>query len=101
MTNSMNECQTLFIDTIFQTGTGHCSNRIYPGERVSEVGVHRTTANSSMPCSGFCAPVRLGETFLPRMEDGKTPIDAFAAGATRTSGKRRWGNSLSSLMSNG
>lgn len=64
-------------------------------------GLHRTTANSSMPCSGFFAPVHRGEACRPRMVGGKTPIDVFAVGVTRAFGSRCWSSSLWSLISNG
>ena len=81
VTNLMIECRKPPIDTTFQTGTGSCSNRIYPGEPVFGAELHRIIANSSMRCSGFFAPARRGETCRSRMGGGKTPIDAFAVGA--------------------
>jgi hypothetical protein len=53
------------------------------GGRVFGVEWHKITADLSMRCFGFFARVRRDETCLPRMEDRKTPIDAFAVGAIK------------------
>ncbi len=72
-------CHRHFTDTTYPTGTGLCSNPICRGVR-GFGGWRGTTANFSMPCSGFFAPARRGETFQPRMVGGKTPVGVFAAG---------------------
>ena len=101
VTNFMIACQKPSIATTFQTGTGNCSIRTYLGEPVFGAELRRTTANSSTQCSGFFAPARRGETCRSRMGGGKTPIDAFAVGATRVFGSRYWKSSLSSPITNG
>ena len=101
VTNFMIACQKPSIATTFQTGTGNCSSRTYLGEPVFGAELRRTTANSSTQCSGFFAPARRGETCRSRMGGGKTPIDAFAVGATRVFGSRYWKSSLSSPITNG
>ena len=100
-TTALLRCQRRFIDTTYPTDTGNCWSPICRGERGFGVGLRRTTANSSMPCSGFFAPVHRGETCRPRMVGGKIPIDVFAAGVTRAFGSRCSSSSLRSLILNG
>ena len=94
-------CPRRFIDTIYQIGTGNCSNPTCLDEREFGAGLRGTTANSSTPCSGFFAPVRRGETCRSRTVGGKTPIGVFVAGATRAFGSRSWSSALMSPISSG
>ena len=56
------------------------------------VGMPGIIVNLSMPCFGFCALERLGETYRRAMAIGKTPTSVFVVGAIKEFGSDCWKN---------
>ena len=61
----------------------------------------KITVNSSMPCCGFFALVRLGETYPLIMEIGRIHIVDLVVGEIVAFGNQSWNRSLITQTTNG
>lgn len=61
---------------------------LLPGKAGDRAARLRIIGVLSMECYGYCAPVRIGTTFLHVMASGKRCINASRAGQNQGSGNR-------------
>ena len=74
---------------------------LIPGGEANREDQPMTTAASSTPCAGFCAPALPGATCPRTTGTGRTPTAASAAGGTGASGPDCWKQSWMTRISNG